>query len=173
MDSLLHEVMNTIMIEFSDLPNASEVTRVVLRLGIAALLGGLLGYEREFRGKAAGMRTHMLVALGAAMFVLVPIQAGLTDAEISRVVQGVITGVGFLCAGTIIKHGHDGEVHGLTTAAGLWMTTAIGVAAGLGRESTAILSALLAYAILHIVPKLAHQYHQAQANSKDDRNNTP
>ncbi|HWU34663.1 MAG TPA: MgtC/SapB family protein [Methylovorus sp.] len=168
MDSLLNDIMRTLVAEFSDLPNGAEVTRVILRLGIAALLGGLLGYEREFRGKAAGMRTHMLVALGAAMFVLVPIQAGLSESDISRVVQGVIAGVGFLCAGTIIKHGHDGEVHGLTTSAGLWMTAAIGVAAGMGRESTAILSALLAYGILHIVPKLAHQYHQSQAGNKDD-----
>lgn len=166
MENLLYEITHTVLSEFSDLPNAAEVTRIVLRLAIAALLGGMLGYEREYRGKAAGMRTHMLVALGAALFVMVPIQAGLQEAEISRVMQGVITGVGFLCAGTIIKHGMDGEVHGLTTAAGLWMTTAIGVAAGLGRESTAILSALLAYTVLHIVPKLAHQYRQPNEQDK-------
>ena len=115
---------------------------------------GVLGYEREQSGKAAGVRTHMLVAMGAALFVLVPQMSGAQADAMSRVVQGVIAGIGFLGAGTILKgkDGDDSHVKGLTTAAGLWMTAAIGVAAGLGRESTAVLSTLLALAVFSVMP---------------------
>jgi putative Mg2+ transporter-C (MgtC) family protein len=133
--------------EFSDVPDVAQFTRLMLRLLVAALLGGLLGLQRERHGKDAGVRTHMLVALGAALFVLVPQQAGLEADDLSRVIQGVVAGVGFLCAGTILKSGDD-QVRGLTTAAGIWLTAAIGIAAGLGREMTAALSTVLALAIL-------------------------
>ena len=138
--------------EFSDIPDLAEVTRIVLRLGIAALLGGILGLQRETQGKAAGVRTHMLVSMGAALFVLLPLQTGATPADISRVVQGLVAGVGFLGAGTILKTSDDTRVHGLTTAAGIWLTAAIGMAAGLGREATAVLSTLLALAVLSLEP---------------------
>ncbi len=82
-------ITETLASEFSDLPDAGQVTRIVLRLVIAAILGGVLGYERERQGKAAGVRTHMLVALGAALFVLVPQQAGVSGADMTRVIQGV------------------------------------------------------------------------------------
>lgn len=154
MDGWWHEIYKTVVSEFSDLPTAVEFTRVILRLAIAAILGALLGLEREHSGKAAGLRTHMLVAVGAAIFVLVPQQMQMPDAEVSRVIQGVITGVGFLGAGTILKSTSEETVKGLTTAAGLWLTAAIGIAAGLGREGSAVLSALLALAILHLVPKI-------------------
>lgn len=160
-------LLDIITAEFSDLPAADETLRVILRLLVAALLGGLLGYEREYRGKAAGMRTHMLVALGSAIFVLVPLQAGISDADLSRVIQGVVAGVGFLCAGAILKHGEQ-EVHGLTTAAGLWLTAAIGLAVGMGRESTAVLSAVLAFCILHLIPKLGPRRKDARADSRTD-----
>jgi putative Mg2+ transporter-C (MgtC) family protein len=133
--------------EFSDVPDVVQFTRLTLRLLVAALLGGLLGLQRERHGKDAGVRTHMLVALGAALFVLVPQQAGLEANDLSRVIQGVVAGVGFLCAGTILKSSDD-QVRGLTTAAGIWLTAAIGIAAGLGREMTAALSTVLALAIL-------------------------
>ncbi|WP_159670693.1 MgtC/SapB family protein [Andreprevotia sp. IGB-42] len=144
--------MDTIRAEFSDVPDAAQITRIVVRLLLAAVLGGVLGYEREQKGKAAGIRTHMLVALGAALFVLVPQLAGTAVADMSRVIQGIVTGVGFLGAGAIIKQHAEENVQGLTTAAGLWMTAAIGIACGLGRESTAVLSTFLALAILSLVP---------------------
>jgi len=147
-------ITETLASEFSDLPDAGQVTRIVLRLVIAAILGGVLGYERERQGKAAGVRTHMLVALGAALFVLVPQQAGVSGADMTRVIQGVVAGIGFLGAGAIIKGGAEESVKGLTTAAGIWLTAAIGIACGLGREATAVLSALLAFAILALVPHL-------------------
>ena len=147
-------VLQTLQSEFSDLPDAAQVTRILVRLLMAALLGGVLGYERERHGKAAGVRTHMLVAMGAALFVLVPQQGGMEVADMSRVIQGIVTGVGFLGAGAIIKRGSEEDVQGLTTAAGVWMTAAIGIACGLGRETTAVLSTLLALVVLGLVPKL-------------------
>ncbi len=157
------EIANTIQDEFSDLPDAGRMTRIILRLSIAAILGGILGYEREQKGKSAGLRTHMLVALGAALFVLIPQQAGASDADLTRVLQGLIAGVGFLGAGTIIKGEAEEEVKGLTTAAGIWLTAAIGVAAGMGRESTAVMSTLFALIILYIVPKFAGLFDRRKA----------
>jgi len=147
-------VMEALGDEFSDVSDPAQFTRIVVRLLLAALLGGALGFERERSGKAAGLRTHMLVALGAALFVLVPEQAGVAVGDMSRVIQGIVTGVGFLGAGAIIKHASEHSVQGLTTAAGVWMTAAIGVACGLGREATAVLSTLLALAVLIAVPHL-------------------
>ena len=148
------DITETLASEFSDLPDAGQVTRIVLRLALAAALGGVLGYERERQGKAAGVRTHMLVALGAALFVLVPQQAGVSEADMTRVIQGVVAGIGFLGAGSIIKGNDEDNVKGLTTAAGIWLTAAIGIACGLGREATAVLSAALALGILSLVPHL-------------------
>src|SRR5215207_5188057 len=108
-------IIDTLQQEFSDLPDAAQWTRLVVRLGLAVLLGALIGYEREQRASAAGLRTHMLVALGTALFVLVPQQAGLSDTDLSRVIQGLVAGVGFLGAGAVIKQAQSGQVHGLTT----------------------------------------------------------
>ena len=145
------EISNTVLTEFSDIPDATQITRITLRLLVAAILGGLLGYERERNGKNAGVRTHMLVAIGAALFILVPQQAGASTEDLTRVLQGLIAGVGFLGAGAIIQGTKDVETRGLTTAAGLWVTAAIGVSAGMGRESTAVLSTLLALLVLSVV----------------------
>src|SRR5882724_1440419 len=106
---------------------------------LAAALGGCLGYERQVCGKAAGLRTHMLVSVGAALFVLVPQMAGMGTAELSRVIQGMLAGLGFIGAGAILKLSGKEEVRGLTTAANIWLTAAVGVAAGLGRELSAVL----------------------------------
>ena len=146
------EVWNTVLSEFSDIPDATQITRITLRLLVAAALGGLLGYERESKGKSAGVRTHMLVAIGAALFVLIPQQAGASTADLTRVLQGLVAGVGFLGAGAIILGTKQVETQGLTTAAGIWVTAAIGVAAGMGRESTAVLSTLVALFVLSVVP---------------------
>jgi putative Mg2+ transporter-C (MgtC) family protein len=150
----MERVLQTLAEEFSDLNDPEDYTRVLVRLLLAALLGGVLGYERESQGKAAGVRTHMLVAMGAALFVLAPQQGGMQIADLSRVIQGVVAGIGFLGAGAIIKHRNEEQVQGLTTAAGIFMTAAIGVACGLGRETTALISTLLALVALGVVPKL-------------------
>ena len=150
-------IVNTVGAEFSDVADVEQITRLLVRLLLAAVLGGVLGYEREKKGKAAGVRTHMLVAMGAALFVLVPQQGGMQLGDMSRVIQGVIAGIGFLGAGAIIKSDSEENVQGLTTAAGVWMTAAIGVACGLGRESTAVLGTLLALAVLALVPRLVER----------------
>ncbi|MCK9798705.1 methyltransferase [Pseudomonas chlororaphis] len=157
MNAWWHEVWVTLQTEFADIGDAKQVTQITVRLLIAAMLGGILGFEREHKGKAAGVRTHMLVAMGAALFVLVPQMSGAQADAMSRVLQGVIAGIGFLGAGTILK-GREEEteqhVKGLTTAAGLWMTAAIGVAAGMGREATAVLSTLLALGVFSLMPRI-------------------
>lgn len=154
LERIMSIVGDTLADEFSDLTDVEQGTRVTLRLMLAALLGGLLGLERERQGKAAGVRTHMLVCLGAALFVLVPDVGGALDDAMSRVVQGVIAGVGFLGAGTILKGDASNQVKGLTTAAGIWLTAAIGVTIGLGHQATGLLCAGLALVILHLVPML-------------------
>jgi putative Mg2+ transporter-C (MgtC) family protein len=148
---MLEEVFTTLQSEFSDLSDVRELTRVTVRLFFATLLGALIGYEREYRESAAGLRTHMLVAVGSAIFVLVPLQVGLDAADLSRVLQGVIAGIGFLGAGAVLKLSGQREIHGLTTAASIWATAAIGVTVGMGREATAILSTLLVLFILAVL----------------------
>ena len=106
-------------------PEVGHLTDVAVRLVAAAILGGILGAERELEGKAAGLRTHMLVALGAALFVLLPSEIGMATADLSRVIQGVATGIGVIGAGTILKLRDRQEIIGLTTAANLWLTAAI------------------------------------------------
>jgi putative Mg2+ transporter-C (MgtC) family protein len=170
------EIMEALRAEFSDVSDPAQMTRIVARLLLAAVLGGALGYERERSGKAAGLRTHMLVAIGAALFVLVPQQGGMAVADMSRVIQGIVTGVGFLGAGAIIKHAPEHSVQGLTTAAGVWMTAAIGIACGLGREATAVLSTVLALAVLTVVPHLVGKGDDADADDdkagRDDNRNS-
>jgi len=154
MPELASSIWTTIIQEFSDVPDAAEATRIILRLAMATLLGAAIGYERERRGKAAGLRTHMLVSLGAAIFVLVPLQTGMPIPDMSRVLQGVIAGIGFLGAGTILKVSNHDTIKGLTTAASIWVAASIGIAAGMGREMTAILSTLAALFVLVIVRRL-------------------
>jgi putative Mg2+ transporter-C (MgtC) family protein len=146
--STWQEIWQTLQAEFGDLPDAAAVVRIIVRLAVAGAIGALLGSEREAAGKAAGLRTHMLVALGAAMFVLVPQQAGVPLEQMSRVFQGIIAGIGFLGAGAILKLSEERVIKGLTTAASIWLTAAAGAAAGLGRETTAILGGLVAFGIL-------------------------
>ena len=104
---------------------------MIIRMLVALALGALIGYERELRAKGAGVRTHILVALGAALFMIISQNgfAGADRFDAARVAAGVVTGIGFLGGGIIMKKNH---VFGLTTAAGLWVTGAIGMAAGCG-----------------------------------------
>src|SRR6516162_6183876 len=108
---------------FPRVDDVEHIVRVAVRLGLAVVLGGAVGLEREQGGKRAGIRTHMLVSLGAALFTLIGIEVG----DATRVMQGVAAGVGFLGAGTILKLSEEHEVKGLTTAAGIWLTAAVGM----------------------------------------------
>lgn len=163
------QIWQTVVGEFSDLGDVTEITRVCLRLTVAVALGAVLGYERESVGASAGLRTHMLVSLGSALFVLIPLQAGMNISDVSRVLQGVTAGVGFLGAGAILKLQNDNQITGLTTAAGVWLTAAVGVAAGMGREGTAVLSALFALAILALL-RFKGVGHAARLRNETTRN---
>lgn len=136
------------------LPDYPQTIRIVLRLVVAMILAAIVGYERERTGKSAGLRTHMLVSLGSAMFVLAPLEAGMETADLSRVVQGVAAGIGFIGAGAILKVAAEREIQGLTTSAGIWMTAAVGVAAGMGRIGLAAMAAILAWVILDVLARL-------------------
>ncbi len=133
------------------LPEARQFWRIFIRLVMAMIAGAVVGVQRERTGKPAGIRTHMLVALGAALFVIGPMEFGMTANELSRVIQGLVTGIGFLGAGVILKLQDKREIEGLTTAAGIWMTAAIGLAAGLGRFGLALISVIFAWFVLAVV----------------------
>lgn len=164
-------IFSTVQHEFSDLPDVEQVTRVVVRLLMAILLGALLGWNRERQDSFAGLRTHMLVALGAALFVLVPQQMGMGPDAISRVLQGLVSGIGFLGAGAVLKLSDAGQIRGLTTAASIWTTAAIGITAGLGLEATAILCTVLAWVILSLLVRLEALIDKRQGRQSDQ--NTP
>jgi putative Mg2+ transporter-C (MgtC) family protein len=100
----------------------------------------------------------MLVSLGAAVLVLAGAESGMSPGDLSRVVQGIITGIGFLGAGSIIKSENEKEIRGLTTAAGIWLTAGVGVAAGLGRWGTATLAALASWIILGVMSRLERKF---------------
>jgi putative Mg2+ transporter-C (MgtC) family protein len=128
--------------------------RVVIRLTLAMLFGAVVGVQRERSGKAAGVRTHMLVASGSALFVLAAMEFGMNSDPLSRVIQGLITGIGFLGAGAILKLEEKRQIEGLTTAAGIWMTAGIGLAIGLGRFGLALVSVVLAWFVLAAVKRI-------------------
>src|SRR5713101_4553791 len=144
MDSLSHDL-------FPDFGDTRKLVVVLARLTVAMILGGVIGFERQHFGKAAGMRTYMLVALGAALFTLGPALAGMTPADLSRVIQGIATGIGFVGAGTILKLSDQQEVRGLTTAAGVWAAAAVGVAAGAGWLWPAVFGCLLIWFVLFVL----------------------
>lgn len=134
-----------------DLPTADYLLGIAYRLGSAAILGGLIGAEREWTGKAAGLRTHMTVALGCAAFVLIAIESANDTGDLSRAIQGITAGIGFIGAGTILKRAEEDDIKGLTTAATLWLTAAVGVAAGAGKFWLGLVTVLCAFAILTIM----------------------
>jgi putative Mg2+ transporter-C (MgtC) family protein len=136
------------------LPDPGAMAVIVARLLTAAILGGLVGYERERKGRAAGLKTHILVSIGSALFVLAPAMAGVPMEDITRVMQGIVSGIGFLGAGAIIKMEKDTRVEGLTTAAGVFMTSAIGMSAGVGMEIVALATTLVALVVVRTIPKL-------------------
>jgi putative Mg2+ transporter-C (MgtC) family protein len=164
---MLQEIWSTIVLEFSDIPDVETVTKITVRILIAAVLGGILGYERERKSKSAGIRTHILVAVGAAIFIIGPTQAGMSLGDLSRVIQGIIQGVGFLGAGAIIIGTTTRQTQGLTTAASIWIAAAIGIAAGLGMDATAVLTTIIVLFVLSVVPLITKS---TQKNSVDAAN---
>jgi|SRR6478672_4357527 len=144
------------------LVSPTESLSLIPRLIVAVLVGAVIGWNRQVAGKPAGLRTHMLVSLGAAMIVLIPLQtseAHSSDA-VSRAIQGVATGVGFLGAGEILHESIQGssqpKIKGLTSAAAIWTTAALGMVAGCGLWLTSLTSTLLVWLILALVKRLEH-----------------
>lgn len=132
---------------------------ITFRLSVALIVGAIIGLERQIRHKPAGLRTHMLVSLGSALFVLIPLQI-VTDQQsrdaISRVVQGIAAGVGFLGAGEILRESQQAmisQVRGLTSAAAIWVCAALGVAAGCGLWQMGLIGAVLSLLVLSLLKK--------------------
>ena len=146
METLYHELT-------LGLHDRQQIARIVIRVLAAFILGGLVGIQRERTHKPAGLRTHMLVCLGTAVFVTTCGAAGMAFDAQSRVIQGIITGLGFIGGGSILKLSQEHEIKGLTTAAGLWMTAAIGVAVGLGALGIAVIATFLTLIILAVARK--------------------
>ena len=134
--------------------NLSPLLETILRFLLAAGLGAGIGYERERAGKAAGLRTHILVSSGAALFTLVSIY-GFSGAavDISRVAAGVVVGIGFIGAGVILRGQREKEVAGLTTAATIWITAAVGLAAGTGMYLISVIATAVTVGVLFL-PKV-------------------
>ena len=129
-------------------PDRTRLGIILIRVIAAVLLGGVLGIERERAGKPAGLRTHMIVCLGTSVVVLACTEVNMGLDGLSRVIQGVVTGIGFIGAGTILKLNEQREIQGLTTAAGLWMTAAIGIAVGLGVLGLAVIGTVMTLLVL-------------------------
>ena len=144
-----------------DLP----IVQILLRLGAATLIGCALGLNREIHGKPAGMRTHSLVALGTALVTLTGIVLAGHDGEfdsnsVSRVIQGVVAGIGFLGGGTILKSETGDQISGLTTAASLWVVACLGIACGVGLWAMALVALGLALLVLTLGEKVEQVLHR-------------
>lgn len=153
----------------SGLPSGVETARITVRLLFAVVLGGILGLERRQVGKPAGMRTHMLVALGSAMVVLVAQLTEMSSDGLSRVIQGTLTGIGFIGGGVILKLSEEHQIVGVTTAASIWLTATVGIAAGAGRLGLAVLGTLLALIILTVFWRLEHWMIERDKSANDSK----
>ncbi|MEX0641566.1 MAG: MgtC/SapB family protein [Pirellulales bacterium] len=142
-----------------------------LRIGVAAMLGGALGLEREWKGHWAGLRTHMMVAIGCAVFVIAGLGvAGEEHREAAtRVIQGIASGIGFLGAGTILKLDQKQEVKGLTTASSIWLSAALGTAAGLAEFALATAAAVVSLFVLGVLGPVEKFLENRQAIHRRNR----
>ena len=149
-------------------------TEFILRIFIAGLLGGAIGLEREYRAKEAGFRTHFLVGLGSGLFMILSAHGFsdivLTEAtryDVSRIASQVVSGIGFIGAGCIIFQEH--AVRGLTTAAGLWVTAAIGMSAGAGMHAVAVAATIMVIVCLELMDFLHnHVFKNNRQEEKDE-----
>jgi putative Mg2+ transporter-C (MgtC) family protein len=148
-----------------NLPDAPEVLRVGLRLLTAMFVGACVGLQRQITHHSAGFRTHILVALGSALLVIAGSESGMSAADLSRIIQGIVTGIGFLGGGAILKLTSEQEIRGLTTAAGIWMTAATSIAAGLGRIITSLIALLLTLIVLGVLIKVEKRFNRASGEA--------
>jgi len=151
----------------SGLHDSKQLAHVIIRLVAATLFGAIVGIQRESTRKPAGLRTHILVSLATAAFVISCSGVGMSLDGLSRVIQGIVTGIGFIGAGSILKLGEQHEIRGLTTAASVWMTAAIGVTVGLGNLGIGLMITILALVILAL-QKLEHQVEKKRTERVDE-----
>ena len=160
MDNAFNEITQS-------LPDAHHWVRITVRLSAALIVGTLVGLQRELTHKPAGLRTHMLVALGTSLFLISAAESGMSSADLSRLVQGIVTGIGFLGGGAILKLATEREIHGLTTAAGVWMTAAASVAAALGQVVVALVGTIVGLVVLITIRSLEqHLSHDLKRDSE-------
>jgi putative Mg2+ transporter-C (MgtC) family protein len=147
------------------------------RLATATLLGGFIGLEREINGHWAGLRTHMMVSLGAAVFVIAGVEIANGHADpVARIVQGVAAGIGFLGAGTILKLSDQERIKGLTTASSIWLAAALGTTAGLALYALAaagLCISLIVLAVLRPVERAILTHHERLTGEKRKNSETP
>ncbi|MEH2317591.1 MgtC/SapB family protein [Nostoc sp.] len=139
----------------------NDWVNISFRLCLALLIGAIIGLERQIRHKPAGLRTHILVSFGSAMFTLIIMQTGASQSSpdaLSRVIQGIAAGVGFLGAGEIVRQSSQQtqqfEIHGLTSAAAIWVSAALGIAAGCGLWQLGLIGTLLTFLVLNVFRRL-------------------
>ena len=144
----------------------------VIRLIVAAALGGLIGVERQLGGHWAGLRTHMMVGLGAAIFAVAGSRVG-PSGDATRVIQGIAAGIGFLGAGTILKLSDRMEVMGLTTASSIWLAAAVGTSAGLALYTVAIAATVLSLVVLAALLPLERKFLERGLGQDHFRNQAP
>ena len=148
------------------LESTRQAAQILLRMTAAVVFGFFVGMQREKAGKPAGVRTHMLVSLGTAIVVLACAGMGMQYDAQSRVIQGIVTGIGFIGAGSILKLNEERDIQGLTTAAGLWLTAAIGIACGVGTLGIALIASIITVGVLALAGILEDR--EAKRKAKED-----
>lgn len=144
----------------------------IARLAVAALLGALIGAEREFRQKAAGLRTNILIAIGSALFTVMSVELAVgTDGDPARIAAQIVTGIGFLGAGAILRTG--GSVRGLTTAATIWVNAAIGMAAGAGSYRLAVVAAVTTVVVLTVLTPIDSYFERRERRVEAEEVSVP
>jgi putative Mg2+ transporter-C (MgtC) family protein len=153
-----------------------EWSEIVLRLGVATLAGGLIGLDRDLHGKPIGLKTLGLVGLATAMVVMLALPAGditrISDAT-SRVIQGILTGIGFLGAGVIVRGEHRFRVHGLTSAACAWLAACAGIACGVGQWRIVIVGLAIASVLLLAGHRLERWLHRTLGGKEEPARHAP
>ena len=154
------------MMDFADIED------IALRLLVAVLAGAALGFNRELRGKSIGVRTLAIVSLGSALSVMAVGSAENIDAA-SRVIQGLLTGIGFLGAGVIVHHEHGRHVHGLTSAACVWLTACIGIVCGAGEWKIVVVAGAMAAVVLLLGRTVERFFHRISGARRDSVSEPP
>lgn len=149
-------------------PDSRQLIHALVKLFAAVILGAIIGFQRERVGKPAGLRTHILVTLGTTVFVLACSSSGMDSDGLSRVIQGIVTGIGFIGAGSILKLNEERDIKGLTTAASVWVAAAIGVAVGLGVLGLAILATFFTFIVLGAIVAIEKRIENRKASNQEN-----